>query len=136
ANATLSDGVGTFGVTLDTAGSTSVTATDTGDSALTGSNDLAVDPAAAASFQVSTPDGVTAGTPFDITVTALDAFGNTATGYAGTVQVTSSDGTAVLPASATLNNGVGSFSVTLDTAGSAGVTAADAGDSTLTGGAN
>src|SRR5262245_11962001 len=34
---------------------------------------------------------VNAGAPFDITVTAQDAFGNTATSYTGTVQFVSSD---------------------------------------------
>ena len=42
-----------------------------------------------------------------------------ATGYTGTVHFTSSDGAAVLPANSTLTNGVGTFSVTLKTAGGA-----------------
>ena len=46
---------------------------------------------------------------------AKDPFGNTVTGYAGTVAITSSDGAAVLPANAGLTNGLGTFSVTLVT---------------------
>ena len=48
---------------------------------------------------VSAPVSTTAGAPFSVTVTAEDAAGNAATGYAGTVHFTSSDpGTAlVLP---------------------------------------
>ena len=51
----------------------------------------------------------------------MDAFGNTATGYLGTVHFTSSDGPAVLPANYTFiagDNGVHTFTtVTLKTAG-------------------
>src|SRR5260370_8180095 len=63
--------------------------------------------------------------PFSVTVTAQDQFNNTATGYSGTAHFTSSDGAAVLPADATLSNGVGSFNVTLETAGNQTVTATD-----------
>ena len=38
------------------------------------------------------------GTPSDVVVTAKDAFGNTATGYTGTVHLSSSDATATLQA--------------------------------------
>ena len=51
----------------------------------------------------------TGGTPFNFTVTALDPFNNTATGYGGTVHFTSSDGAAALPANSTLTNGTGTF---------------------------
>src|SRR5262249_11692231 len=54
----------------------------------------------ASHFQVSpAASQVNAGAPFDITVTAQDAFGNTATSYTGTVQFVSSDPhPAILPA--------------------------------------
>src|SRR5262249_31861068 len=67
----------------------------------------------------------TAGMPFSLSVTAQDQFNNTATGYSATVHFSSSDGAAVLPGDATLTNGVGSFNVTLETAGSPTVTATD-----------
>src|SRR5262249_41026009 len=63
----------------------------------------------------------------------LDQFNNTATGYAGTVHFTSSDGQAVLPANSTLTNGTGSFSATLKTAGSQTITAADTSNASITG---
>ncbi|HEX3842707.1 MAG TPA: putative Ig domain-containing protein, partial [Acidimicrobiales bacterium] len=52
---------------------------------------LTVNPAPATQFVVSAPGTATAGGAFNFTVTAEDAFGNTATGYAGTVHFTSSD---------------------------------------------
>ena len=76
-----------------------------------------------------------AGSSFSVTVTALDQFGNTVTNYAGTVHFTSSDAQAVLPANSGLTNGVGSFSVTLRTAGSQTVTATDTVTSSITGSA-
>jgi hypothetical protein len=45
--------------------------------------------------------------------------------YAGTVQIFSSDGAAVLPPNATLTNGTRNFSVTLKTSGNQTVTAKD-----------
>jgi outer membrane protein assembly factor BamB len=75
----------------------------------------------------------TAGVAGNVTVTALDQYNNTATGYAGTVHFTSSDGAAVLPANATLTNGVGIFSVTLKTAGTQSVTVTDTDNSSITG---
>jgi len=71
----------------------------------------------------SIPTSVTAGESFNFTVTAKDASGNTATGYSGTVAITSNDPAATLPTSTTLTNGVGSFAVTLRTVGSKNVTA-------------
>ena len=73
---------------------------------------------------------------FNFTVTALDQFNNPATGYAGTVHFTSSDGTATLPANATLTNGVGTFSATLRTSGSQTVTATDTVNAAITGTSN
>src|SRR5205823_2761908 len=74
------------------------------------------------------------------TVTAKDTYGNTATGYTGTVAITSSDGAAVLPSNHTFttggggNNGVYTgFSVTLKTAGTQSITATDTGTSSITG---
>jgi|HubBroStandDraft_6_1064221.scaffolds.fasta_scaffold00821_4 hypothetical protein len=68
---------------------------------------------------------VTLGTPFNITVTALDPSNGVVTTYSGTVHFSSSDSQAVLPANSTLTNGAGTFSVTLKTAGAQTVTATD-----------
>ncbi len=70
----------------------------------------------------------TAGVAGTITVKALDAYGNTAPTYDGTVHFTSSDSKAVLPANYTFNStdkGVHASSVTLKTAGTQSVTATD-----------
>ena len=90
--ATLVNGVGSFGATPRTAGAQSLTATDTSNPAITGSQaGITVKPAAASELSVSAPSVATAGTAFSVTVTALDPYGNTAIGYRGTVHFTSSD---------------------------------------------
>ncbi len=120
-----------FSATLTTAGSQSVTATDTVTGSITGSHSITVNPAAAATFAVTPAGGPqTAGSAFNVTVTAKDAFGNVATGYTGTVHFTSTDGAATLPADYTFtggDSGVHVFSVTLKTAGSRTVTATQGG---------
>ena len=131
-------GVHSFSVTLKTAGPQSITATDTVYSSITGSQTgISVSPAAAASFVLSGfPSSVTAGVAGTETVTAKDAFGNTATGYIGTVHFTSSDLQAVLPANYTFtaaDAGVHSFSATLKTAGMQLITATDTAFSSITG---
>jgi CSLREA domain-containing protein len=119
----------TFGVTLKTAGKQTVTATDTASSALIGTSAaVTVNPAAATHFSVSAPAAVSKGVAFSFTVTALDAFGNVATGYVGTVTFASGDTKAKLPANVAFtaaNAGVGSFTATLNTAGVESLTATD-----------
>ena len=97
ADFTVVNGVGSFAATLKTAGNESITATDTLTVAVNGSEAIVVNPAAATHFSVSSPASVAKGDAFSITVTALDAYGNVATGYTGTVRFASSDGSAVLP---------------------------------------
>ncbi|OYW75121.1 MAG: hypothetical protein B7Z37_14995, partial [Verrucomicrobia bacterium 12-59-8] len=92
-----------------------------------------ITPAAAASLALSAPGTAAAGTPVSVSVTAKDAFGNTATGYAGTVHFTSSDTNAVLPADGTLTSGAGSFNVTFENAGTQTVTGTDTVTSSITG---
>ncbi len=129
ADTTLTNGVGTFPVTFATNGNQTVTATDTVSASIngvTGSvNVSAAPPTPATHFLVSAPGNATAGVAFSVTVTALDAANMPTTGYAGTVHFTSTDANAVLPADATLTNGVGVFSATLKTAGSRTITATD-----------
>src|SRR5206468_2066074 len=87
-------------------------------------------------FSVSAPASSSAGSSFTITVTALDANGNTVPGYTGTIHFTSSDSAAVLPANYTFtssDHGTHSFSVTLRSAGSQTVTATDTAGSATTG---
>ncbi len=75
----------------------------------------------------SVPASTPAGTAFDVTITALDGNGNTATSFANPVSFTSSDTQAILPSASSLTSGTGSFSVTLKTAGSITITAASTG---------
>ena len=132
------DGQYTFTVTFKTAGTQSITATDTTTSTITGSEGgITVSPAAASSFQVTGfPSPDTAGAAEIITVTAYDAYGNIATGYTGTVHFTSSDPKAVLPANfpfTTADDGQNTFTATLETAGTQSITATDTSSSTITG---
>lgn len=78
-----------------------------------------------------------AGAPLQVTVTAEDQNGNTATGYAGRVHFGSSDGQAVLPPDYTFQSGdqgTHTFSgVVLKTAGSQSLTASDAATPSISG---
>jgi hypothetical protein len=119
-------GTHTFIVTLKTAGNGTVTVTDTSQSSVNGSAGILVNAAAASTFTVSGyPTTTTAGVAHNFTVTARDAYGNTATGYTGTVHFTSSDPNAALPADSTLQNGTGTFSATLNTTGTQSLIATD-----------
>ncbi len=94
--------------------------------------DISVAPAV--SYTVSGfPSPRTAGLASVVTVTAKDAYGVVATGYHGTVTYTSSDPSAVLPAPTTLNSGIGTASVTLQTPGTTSITATDSLNGTITG---
>jgi methionine-rich copper-binding protein CopC len=127
-----------FGVTLKTAGTQSITVADTVTATITGTqNGITVNPGSTSALVVSgfpTPD--TAGVAHNVTVTAKDAFGNTTTGYRGTIQVTSSDGQASLPANYAFTSGdagVHTFSLTLKTAGTQSIKATDTTTATITG---
>ncbi len=92
---------------------------------------------AAASFTISNPGAQTAGTAFSVSITAKDAYGNTATGYSGVKSVvftgaaSSPGGTAPsYPASVTFTNGVAAtVPITLYNAASTTLTATEAGKS-------
>jgi FKBP-type peptidyl-prolyl cis-trans isomerase 2 len=119
-----------FGLTLKTAGTQSVTATDTVTASIRGSQTGIVVTAGADTHLAVTGmvSPRTAGTYGTVTVTAKDAHGNTAKSYTGTVHLTSTDGAAALPANYTFtasDAGVHKFGVTLKTAGTKSVTATD-----------
>jgi hypothetical protein len=136
-DSTLTQGTGMFSATLKTAGNQTIAATDTIDSSITGtSNTIAVAAAAATHFTVLAPATATANTFFNFTVTALDQFNNTATGYIGTVHFTSSDAQAVLPANSTLTSGAGVFSAKLKATGTQTITATDTVTSSIIGTSN
>src|SRR5207237_3929491 len=76
-----------------------------------------------------------AGVLHTITGTLLDAFGNVATSYRGTVHFTSTDAQAVLPADyvyTSTDAGVHTFSVTLKTVGTQSITETDTVNSSIT----
>jgi hypothetical protein len=136
-------GVHTFtgGVTLVTAAGQMITVTDTANSSLSGSVTVSVAPAAATQLVVTTVANTVSGVPFDVTVMAVDPYGNTATTYQGTItfSTTDSDPGIVLPAAYTFtasDAGVHTFSagVILITPGNQTVTVTD--NSGLTGNAN
>jgi len=133
-NFMLTSGVGTFSVTLKTAGAQTVTATDTTTSSITGtSGGVAVSAAAASQLVVSGPTSATAGTAFLIRVTAEDPFNNTATTYGGTVHFSTTDSRTALAINSTLSGGTRLFFETLKTSGNQTVTATDTVNSSITG---
>jgi predicted outer membrane repeat protein len=73
--------------------------------------------ASASAFVLSAPDQVTAGVPFDVTVMAVDPFGQLAAGYAGTVTfgTTDPDPGVVLPADYTFTVDDGGMHTFTDT---------------------
>jgi YD repeat-containing protein len=131
-------GVHTFSATLKTAGTQSLSVTDTANAALANmQKGIQLTPGAAASFVIrGYPVSTTAGLSNSFSVTAYDAYGNLATGYTGTVQFTSSDGQAGLPAKYTFtaaDAGTHTFSAILKTAGTQSITATDTQTASLTG---
>src|SRR5205085_2652638 len=96
---------------------------------------IAVNPTAASILVVGGfASSTVAGVSHNFTVTAQDAFGNTATGYAGTVTFTSTDSQAALPANYAFSNadaGIHTFSATLRTAGIESLTVKDTANSSI-----
>jgi hypothetical protein len=87
-------------------------------------------------YSVTTSASGTAGSAVSVTVSALDANGQIDSGHTGTVHLTSSDPSAVLPADYTFtaaDQGTHTFSVTLKTAGNDTITATDTVDGSITG---
>ena len=111
--------------------------TDSSNNLAGSSNAIVVTPAAAASLALSGNTSVAAAAPFTVSLTAYDAYGNRATGYAGTVNYSTNNANAVLPASTTFVAGTGqatSGNVLLLAAGSAStVSAVDASNANITG---
>jgi Bacterial Ig domain len=126
------------GVTLKTAGSQTITATDLAFSAITGSQTIAVRPGPAVRLYVSGLLSAPPGATQTVTVTAADAANNVATGYTGTIAFTSTDRAAGLPADYTFTSsdaGVHTFTngVTLNTVGAQKVTVTDTAHRSISG---
>src|SRR5207245_1938894 len=133
-DAALTAGKGTFSAMLIKAASQTLTASDTAGTFSATAN-LTVNPGAASTLLLAmSTTAPTSGTNFGFTVTAHDAFANTASAYAGTLHFSSSDSAAgvVLPPDSTLTNGQGSFSATLIKAGTQSLTASDSANSLAT----
>jgi hypothetical protein len=131
-------GVHTFSATLKTAGTQSITATDTVTASLTGTDGgITVKPGAANRFILSAPASVSAGVPFSLTFTVQDAYGNVVTGYTGTIHFTSTDTKATLPKNYTFtaaDKGVHTFTgLVLRKKGTQKITLTDTLNSSLTG---
>ena len=75
-----------------------------------------------------TPDTATAGSPFIVTVNAVDDYWNVMSGVNDVVCLTSSDSGAIVPPGSPLVDGAGIFPVTLTTAGARTITASDTTD--------
>jgi hypothetical protein len=119
------------GATIYTAGLVTVTATDTLAASITGRAVFSVEPGRASNLKIIAPAGLTAGLASSVTVAALDAWGNSAPSYNGTIHFTSTDSAATLPTdftfSAVANSGTHTFTngITLRTAGLKNVVATD-----------
>ena len=109
---TLTGGIGTFQVALNKAEANPVTLT-AGIGPVEGTSDeIQVNPDAAASFTVGVPANAASGVAFGVTLTAQDKFGNTVTGYGGQVTFTS-DNQTITATTVTWDNGVGTAQLTL-----------------------
>ena len=134
ADSKLTNGQGTFSVTLIKAGAQTLTASDAANG-LSTTVSTTVTAQAASRLAMVTSANPTAGTSFTFAVTAQDQYGNTDTSYAGTVHFTSTDTAAgvSLPPNSTLTSGQRTFSATLITVGSQTITGTDVGNASITG---
>ena len=112
-----------FSVTFKTASKQTLTVQDAANPTASGSLGL-IDVLAGAAVQISiaVPSSITSGTAFAVKVGAVDAYGNEASNYVGTVHFTSTASSALLPADYTFtaaDNGIHTFSVTLTSTGGA-----------------
>jgi uncharacterized repeat protein (TIGR03803 family) len=144
----------TFYVSLDTAGIESLTVTqtiftgqaiesgqmgplDSGSSTVSGQGLVNIMPDAAVSLILNVPNTTTKGSTEGITVTAMDAFGNVAAGYTGTVNFSGQFGgvpVSGLPGSytfASADQGSRLFPVTFKSTGSQTITVSDSKDLSL-----
>lgn len=149
-DAALVAGTKSFSITLNTAGTKTVTATNYTDPAKTAntSPSITVNVGAFSKLQLlmpgetaspgastgktGTPSAQTAGSAVTVTVNAVDANWNLVNSITDNIGITSSDASATLPSNAVLVAGTKTYSVTFKTAGSATVTATDVTDGAKT----
>jgi hypothetical protein len=110
-------GTHTFaGVTLFTALPQMLTVQDTGNGSLTVTAAITVNPAPPSQLVILAPATTVTRSPFSITVTVFDPYGNLETNYTGTIKFSSSDSTALLPSDYTYmlaDRGTHNFGVVL-----------------------
>jgi hypothetical protein len=127
-------GTHTFSLRFFEAGWQGLRVSDDFDAGIAGAvYNIAVNPA---SFQLAYPTSTAAGDAHPLTVTVLNADGSVATGYLGTVYLTSTAAMNNLPYEytfTTADQGRHTFSVALDAAGAEGIRATDSAVPTLTG---
>ena len=110
-----------------------------GTSLAAGTASYTIVPAAAASLTVAGFPGTPyAGAAGSVTVTVLDAYGNRATNYRGTIHFTSNDATAALPGDYAFSSGdagthIFSKGVTFNSGGTRFITVTDTATATITG---
>ena len=131
-------GVHTFTATLKTAGTQYIAALDTFFANLSASETgIVVNPGAARHLAITAPATVKSGIAFRMTVTALDAYGNVATGYLGTIRIASAEGKGNLPSTYTFkatDKGVNTFTgVVFKPKGNHTITMTDSLDRTILG---
>jgi subtilisin family serine protease len=119
-----------FQATLKTTGTRSITAVDTINSAITGTQgNIAVNPGPVSKLAISGyPSSITTGNSGNFTVTAQDTYSNRVSSYDGTIRFSSSDLQATLPGTYSFiesDQGVKNFSAILKTVGSQSITATD-----------
>lgn len=132
------DGVGTFDIQFRTAspGGTPWTVTAAEGPFITGTTSD-TDPVTVQAGQTKTfaltglPPTLTAGTVSAVTITSADLYGNP-TKFFGTANLSKTDSKAVMPATAAVTNGTGSFQVEFRTAGNQSVSASELGGATGT----
>ena len=132
ADTTLINGVGTVNASLSMNGSQTITATDTVHAGVHGTSNMST-VVGAIYLLIVAPSHITSGTPFSLTVTAVDRYGRTAIGYQGTVKFYSNAGNATLPGNTVLVNGTASVSATIAGNSSYKISAVDVADSSLHG---
>ncbi|TLY21732.1 MAG: Ig-like domain repeat protein [Nitrospirae bacterium] len=137
ADATLTNGQGTFSATLIKVGPQTVTVADA-ENSLSTTVTVIVTAGSATRISLGVPAAVIKGTAFTVNVTLKDQFGNVATGYAGTVHFGASAHISpleVLPPDYTFTSndaGSRSFSVTLWAPSRQTISVMDTADSSLT----
>ena len=135
ASVTLVHGRGSFEMVFTTAGSETVTATDSAASlTATGATNVGVADTAT-HFVINAPANAPNGVAISLTIVAEDAQNFAVSSYSGTVALTSTDAAATLPATVTFVHGKATVQVTFNTAGQQTLTATDSATSTLSGSA-